>query len=47
MSLHCCGGVGEPCGSDNSTYFRPYINVKRGQAAKIVANAFFRACAIP
>jgi hypothetical protein len=34
-----CGGVGEPCGSNNLPYFRPGANVTRGQASKIVASA--------
>jgi carboxypeptidase T len=39
-----CGGEGEPCGAGNLPYFRPYNNVTRGQASKIVANAFFPEC---
>ncbi|HEX8221949.1 MAG TPA: S-layer homology domain-containing protein, partial [Chloroflexia bacterium] len=39
-----CGREGEPC---PGVYFRPWYNVTRGQAAKIVANTFFPNCAIP
>ncbi len=42
-----CGGPGEPCVPPlNRPYFRPAGNVTRGQAAKIVANVFYRACVI-
>lgn len=34
-----CGGAGEPCGNSGSPYFRPGVNVTRGQIAKIVAQA--------
>ncbi|MDQ3707519.1 MAG: exo-alpha-sialidase [Chloroflexota bacterium] len=34
-----CGGVGEPCGSDNKPYFRPGRNISRGQISKIVSIA--------
>jgi hypothetical protein len=39
-----CGGPGEPCGPTNRPYFRPAANVTRGQASKIVSNAFFPNC---
>jgi len=42
-----CGGEGEPCDDQNRPYFRPYTNVTRGQAAKIVANTFFPDCQTP
>jgi hypothetical protein len=31
----------EPCDSQNRPYYRPYDDVTRGQASKIVSNAFF------
>ncbi|MDQ5825292.1 MAG: S-layer homology domain-containing protein [Chloroflexota bacterium] len=34
-----CGGAGEPCDSQNLSYFRPNANSTRGQITKIVANA--------
>ncbi|MEO8288942.1 MAG: S-layer homology domain-containing protein [Chloroflexota bacterium] len=30
-----CGGVGEPCDADNHPYFRPGVEVTRGQLTKI------------
>ena len=45
MSGYQCGGPGEPCDDKNRPYFRPYNNVTRGQASKIVANTFFAGCA--
>jgi hypothetical protein len=42
-----CGGEGEPCDSENRPYFRPFNNVTRGQASKIVANTFFPGCQTP
>jgi hypothetical protein len=39
MSGYPCGGVGEPCGSANLSYFRPNSGATRGQAAKIISNA--------
>jgi carboxypeptidase T len=39
-----CGGSGEPCDSENRPYFRPFNNVTRGQASKIVTNTFFPSC---
>lgn len=47
MSGYPCGGVGEPCGSDNRPYFRPASNTTRGQTAKIVANSFYPNCQTP
>lgn len=47
MSGYECGGPGEPCDPDNRPYFRPYNNVTRGQASKIVANTFFPGCETP
>jgi hypothetical protein len=41
MSGYPCGGPGEPCDSQNRTYFRPANNVTRGQTAKIATNVFF------
>jgi hypothetical protein len=40
-----CGGPDEPCvPPENRPYFRPSNTVTRGQAAKIVANAFYQEC---
>jgi hypothetical protein len=47
MSGYDCGGEGEPCDNENRPYFRPFNNVTRGQAAKIVANTFFPGCTTP
>jgi photosystem II stability/assembly factor-like uncharacterized protein len=47
MSGYECGGPGEPCDSENRPYFRPYNNVTRGQASKIVANTFYPNCQTP
>jgi hypothetical protein len=47
MSGYDCGGEGEPCDDENRPYFRPYNNVTRGQASKIVANIFFPGCETP
>ena len=37
ISGYTCGGPGEPCDDHNRPYFRPYVDVTRGQMAKIVA----------
>jgi hypothetical protein len=48
MSGYACGGPGEPCvPPGNRPYFRPFANVTRGQASKIVANTFFPGCVTP
>jgi len=47
MSGYPCGGEGEPCDDANRPYFRPFANVTRGQASKIVANTFFPNCETP
>jgi hypothetical protein len=47
MGGYDCGGLGEPCDSENRPYFRPLNNVTRGQASKIVANTFFPGCQTP
>lgn len=48
MSGYECGSIeGEPCDSENRPYFRPFNNVTRGQASKIVANTFFPGCQTP
>jgi subtilisin len=47
MSGYDCGGEGEPCDDQQRPYFRPFNNVTRGQASKIVANTFFPGCQIP
>ncbi|HKP51078.1 MAG TPA: M14 family zinc carboxypeptidase [Chloroflexia bacterium] len=44
MGGYLCGGEGEPCDDQNRPYFRPFTNVTRGQASKIVANTFFPNC---
>lgn len=44
ISGYPCGAVGEPC---PGAYFRPGVNVTRGQAAKIVAGTFFPNCETP
>jgi hypothetical protein len=44
MSGYDCGGEGEPCDGENRPYFRPFNNVTRGQASKIVANTFYPNC---
>ncbi|HKP51592.1 MAG TPA: PHB depolymerase family esterase [Chloroflexia bacterium] len=44
ISGYPCGGDGEPCDGENRPYFRPNNGVTRGQASKIVANAFFPGC---
>jgi hypothetical protein len=47
ISGYQCGGEGEPCDDANRPYFRPFNNVTRGQASKIVANTFFPDCQVP
>jgi hypothetical protein len=47
MGGYECGGEGEPCDDENRPYFRPYNNVTRGQASKIVANTFSPAYQTP
>jgi hypothetical protein len=47
MSGYPCGGEGEPCDEQKRAYFRPFSNVTRGQASKIVANTFFPGCNTP
>ncbi|HKP53285.1 MAG TPA: S-layer homology domain-containing protein [Chloroflexia bacterium] len=47
MSGYPCGGEGEPCDEANRPYFRPFTNVTRGQASKIVANTFYPDCNTP
>ncbi|HKP51659.1 MAG TPA: S-layer homology domain-containing protein [Chloroflexia bacterium] len=47
MGGYTCGGEGEPCDDENRPYFRPYNNVTRGQASKIVAGAFYPNCQTP
>ena len=34
-----CGGDGEPCGSSGNPYFRPSVQISRGQIAKIVSQS--------
>jgi carboxypeptidase T len=47
MSGYPCGGPGEPCDPQNRPYFRWANPVTRGQASKIVANAFYPNCQTP
>jgi hypothetical protein len=47
MGGYPCGSEGEPCDDQNRPYFRPFANVTRGQASKIVANTFFPNCQTP
>jgi carboxypeptidase T len=47
MSGYQCGGPGEPCDPQNRPYFRWANPVTRGQASKIVANAFYPNCSTP
>lgn len=48
MSGYPCGTIPEePCDEANRPYFRPFTNVTRGQASKIVANTFFSGCETP
>jgi hypothetical protein len=42
-----CGRPGEPCDSEQRAYFRPVIDVTRGQASKFVSLAFFPECETP
>jgi hypothetical protein len=44
MGGYDCGGEGEPCDSENRSYFRPNNPLTRGQTSKIVANTFFPDC---
>jgi hypothetical protein len=47
ISGYGCGGEGEPCvPPNNRPYFRVGNNVTRGQASKVVANAFFPNCQV-
>lgn len=39
ISGYPCGGAGEPCNSTHDPYFRPGVNVTRGQISKMVALA--------
>ncbi len=47
MGGYPCGGEGEPCDDEDRPYFRPFTNVTRGQASKIVSNTFFPDCQTP
>jgi hypothetical protein len=49
ISGYACGSppAGECIPPQNRPYFRPYNNVTRGQASKIVANTFFPTCNTP
>ena len=39
LSGYACGGAGEPCGAGNKPYFRPSVQISRGQIAKIVSQS--------
>jgi hypothetical protein len=39
ISGYACGGAGEPCNDQYQPYFRPAVNVTRGQISKMVALA--------
>jgi hypothetical protein len=39
VSGYACGGVGEPCDSQNRPYYRPVADVNRSQMAKFIDNA--------
>jgi hypothetical protein len=39
VSGYACGGAGEPCNDQYQPYYRPGVNVTRGQLSKIVANS--------
>ena len=48
MGGYPCGTIPEePCDEESRPYFRPFNNVTRGQASKIVANTFFPGCQTP
>ncbi|HKP51599.1 MAG TPA: S-layer homology domain-containing protein [Chloroflexia bacterium] len=47
MSGYPCGGEVEPCDEESRPYFRPFNNITRGQASKIVANTFYPNCQTP
>jgi subtilisin family serine protease len=47
MGGYVCGGVGEPCDTENRPYFRPNNPLTRGQTSKIVASTFFPDCNPP
>ncbi|HKP52338.1 MAG TPA: S-layer homology domain-containing protein [Chloroflexia bacterium] len=48
MSGYPCGTIPEePCDDASRPYFRPFANVTRGQASKIVANTFYPNCETP
>jgi competence protein ComEC len=47
MGGYPCGSENEPCDDANRPYFRPFANVTRGQASKIVANTFYPGCQTP
>jgi N-acetylneuraminic acid mutarotase len=47
ISGYPCGGPSEPCGANNSPYFRSANSATRGQVSKILANTFFPGCQTP
>ncbi|HYO50840.1 MAG TPA: S-layer homology domain-containing protein, partial [Chloroflexia bacterium] len=48
MGGYPCGTAPtEPCDDQGRPYFRPFNNVTRGQASKIVANTFLPGCVTP
>ena len=38
---YMCGGELEPCDDQNRPYFRPFAEVTRAQASKIISNTYF------
>lgn len=47
ISGYPCGAAGHPEEPCPGSYFRPGVNVTRGQAAKIIAGTFFPGCVTP
>jgi hypothetical protein len=47
ISGYTCGGPAEPCDPQSRPYFRAAGTATRGQAAKILAGAFFPGCQTP
>ncbi|MDQ6624944.1 MAG: hypothetical protein M3Y69_02210, partial [Verrucomicrobiota bacterium] len=41
-----CGGASEPCDAQNRPYFRPLVNITRGEFAQALASVH-RACVSP
>jgi hypothetical protein len=45
ISGYTCGGTGEPCDAQSRPYYRPDVNITRGQASKVTAVGF--GCQLP